>query len=159
MLRVQRSAGAPEPVARLDALLSIMACLTDTCLLYRGGRLALQAAQQGAAAVIAAGGAGTSRGQKELFALDQRLLELGVSPGGSADLLAGTLFLDAIERHQTHIGPSEIDARELTPIINHLSPITSPCSGSVGARIDGPKRTNSDEPELIPTVDYGTIRI
>jgi triphosphoribosyl-dephospho-CoA synthase len=100
ILRIRRSAGAPEPIARLDALLAIMARLTDTCLLYRGGNMALQAAQQGAAAVMAAGGAGTSRGWGELFALDQRLLELGVSPGGSADLLAGTLFLDAIERHQ-----------------------------------------------------------
>ena len=36
--------------------------------------------------------------------LDARLLELGVSPGGSADLLAGTLFLDAIERPQSWLG-------------------------------------------------------
>ena len=100
MLRIQRSAGAPEQIARLDALLAIMACLDDTCLLYRGGRLALQAAKQGAAAVMAAGGAGSGHGQELLLALDHRLLDLGVSPGGSADLLAGTLFLDAIERHR-----------------------------------------------------------
>jgi triphosphoribosyl-dephospho-CoA synthetase len=36
--------------------------------------------------------------------LDRRLLELGVSPGGSADLLAGTLFLDAVDRQQTWPG-------------------------------------------------------
>jgi triphosphoribosyl-dephospho-CoA synthase len=128
MLRARRSAGTPEPIARLDALLAIMARLTDTCLLYRGGRPALLAAQQGAAAVIAAGGAGTSRGREELFALDQRLLELGVSPGGSADLLAGTLFLDAIERQQTGIRPSEIDEREITPITFHQSrpPVLAP---------------------------------
>jgi triphosphoribosyl-dephospho-CoA synthase len=127
-LRARRSAGAPESIARLDALLAIMARLTDTCLLYRGGRPALLAAQQGAAAVIAAGGAGTSRGREELFALDQRLLELGVSPGGSADLLAGTLFLDAIERQQTGIRPSEIDEREITPITFHQSrpPVLAP---------------------------------
>jgi Fe2+ transport system protein FeoA len=53
--------------------------------------------------VIDAGGAGSSRGQKLLYALDTRLLELGVSPGGSADLLAGTLFLDAIEQGKTRI--------------------------------------------------------
>jgi len=121
MLRVRRSAGAPEPIARLDALLAIMARLTDTCLLYRGGRSALETAQQGAAAAMSAGGAGTSRGREELFALDQRLLQLGVSPGGSADLLAGTLFLDTIERQQTHIRPSEIHERDLTPITLHQS--------------------------------------
>jgi triphosphoribosyl-dephospho-CoA synthase len=121
MLRVRRSAGAPEPIARLDVLLAIMARLTDTCLLYRGGRSALETAQQGAAAAMSAGGAGTSRGREELFALDQRLLHLGVSPGGSADLLAGTLFLDTIERQQTHIRPSEIHERDLTPITLHQS--------------------------------------
>jgi triphosphoribosyl-dephospho-CoA synthase len=103
MLRAKRRARAAEPIARLDALLSIMSRLNDTCLLFRGGEEALQAAKQGAAKVIDAGGAGSSRGQKLLYALDTRLLELGVSPGGSADLLAGTLFLDAIEQGQTRI--------------------------------------------------------
>ena len=119
MLRVRRSADASERIARLDALLAIMAELDDTCLLYRGGRLALQAAQEGAAAVIAAGGASTSRGRERLFALDQRLLELAVSPGGSADLLAGTLFLDAIEQHQ----PRNRHPRS-TSESSHQSPIT-----------------------------------
>ena len=100
VLRARRSAHAPESIARLDALLAIMASLTDTCLLYRGGRIALEAAQQGATAVLAAGGAGTPHGRERLLALDHRLLMLGVSPGGSADLLAGTLFLDAIERQR-----------------------------------------------------------
>jgi triphosphoribosyl-dephospho-CoA synthase len=111
MLRARRSAHAPESIARLDALLAIMARLTDTCLLYRGGRTALEAAQQGAATVIAAGGAGTPLGRERLLALDHRLLELGVSPGGSADLLAGTLFLDAIERHPTWL--SSVGAESL----------------------------------------------
>ena len=99
VLRARRRTHAQESVARLDALLAIMAQLDDTCLLYRGGKEALQAAKKGATAVIDAGGAGSLRGQKCLFALEKRLLDLGVSPGGSADLLAGTLFLDAIERY------------------------------------------------------------
>jgi triphosphoribosyl-dephospho-CoA synthase len=98
VLRARHNAHANESVARLDAFLSIMARLDDTCLLYRGGAVALQAAKEGAAAVIGAGGAGSPRGRELLFALDHRLLDLGVSPGGSADLLAGTLFLDAVER-------------------------------------------------------------
>jgi triphosphoribosyl-dephospho-CoA synthase len=128
MLRAGRSAGAPEAIARLDALLAIMARLDDTCLLYRGGKPALSAAQQGAAAVIAAGGAGTSLGREQLFALDQRLIELAVSPGGSADLLAGTLFLDAVERQQTETRSSKIDEPELIPITFHQShlPVLAP---------------------------------
>ena len=108
MLRARRRDQAPESIARLDALLIIMAQLDDTCLLYRGGEPGLQAAKQGAAAVLDAGGAGSSPGQKVLFVLDKELLELGVSPGGSADLLAGTLFLDAIERDQTRIAINTI---------------------------------------------------
>jgi triphosphoribosyl-dephospho-CoA synthase len=125
ILRIRRSAGAPEPTARLDALLAIMARLTDTCLLYRGGRLALQAAQQGAAAVMAAGGAGTSRGREELFALDQRLLELGVSPGGSADLLAGTLFLDAIEQNQIRMSGQSSRRRASASSVESLGVVGS----------------------------------
>jgi triphosphoribosyl-dephospho-CoA synthase len=103
MLRARRRAHSPESIARLDALLAIMSRLTDTCLLYRGGKLALRTAQHGSTAVLAAGGAGTPHGHERLLALDHHLLQLGVSPGGSADLLAGTLFLDAVEQGQTRI--------------------------------------------------------
>jgi triphosphoribosyl-dephospho-CoA synthase len=103
LLRARRKANVPESIARLEALLSIMAHLDDTCLLYRGGRTALQAAKQGAAAVLAAGGVASHRGREQLFALDNRLLGLGVSPGGSADLLAGTLFLDTVEQRHAQI--------------------------------------------------------
>jgi len=103
VLRRERRSGATEQVARLDALLSIMSSLDDTCLLYRGGQTALTAAKQGAAAVDAAGGTGTSRGRQQLWQLDRRLLELNASPGGSADLLAAALFLDAAEHGQTDV--------------------------------------------------------
>lgn len=112
ILRTRRRSQAPESVARLDALLSIMSELDDTCLLYRGGRTALQAAKAGATAVLRAGGAGFAPGRERLLELDARLLELGVSPGGSADLLAGTLFLDAIERQQSWPGTLFLDAIE-----------------------------------------------
>jgi triphosphoribosyl-dephospho-CoA synthase len=108
VLRAGRRTHAQESVARLDALLSIMAQLDDTCLLYRGGRVALQAAKEGATAVLDAGGTGSARGREHLFALDAQLQKLGVSPGGSADLLAGTLFLDAIEQGQPRIDAAPI---------------------------------------------------
>jgi triphosphoribosyl-dephospho-CoA synthase len=104
-LRRRRRSGATQQVARLDALLSIMASLDDTCLLYRGGRAALAAAKEGAAAVQAAGGTGTTLGRELLGQLDRRLLELNASPGGSADLLAAALFLDAVERRQNDVQP------------------------------------------------------
>jgi triphosphoribosyl-dephospho-CoA synthase len=113
MLRARRAARARERIARLDALLSIMAELDDTCLLYRGGEAALRTAKNGAATVIRGGGAGSSLGRRRLRMMDLRLIELGVSPGGSADLLAATLFLDAIERDQTEIPADETAAGKL----------------------------------------------
>jgi triphosphoribosyl-dephospho-CoA synthase len=106
-LRRKRRDGATEEVARLDALLSIMSRLDDTCLLYRGGETALATAKDGAAAIEAVGGVGTARGRQLLWMLDRRLLDLSVSPGGSADLLAAALFLDAVERGQNAVQADE----------------------------------------------------
>src|SRR5258708_14806586 len=103
MLHSRRASGATENVARLDTLLSIMARLDEPFLLYRGGEEALVTAKAGAAAVESAGGSGTTNGRHRLFRLDRRLLELGASPGGSGDLLAATLFLDAVERRQNEV--------------------------------------------------------
>jgi len=107
ILRRRRQHGATEQVARLDALLSVMSSLDDTCVLYRGGEAALATAKEGAVAVEAAGGSGTALGKQRLRQLDRRLLDLNVSPGGSADLLAAALFLDAVERGQNDVEPDE----------------------------------------------------
>jgi triphosphoribosyl-dephospho-CoA synthase len=111
-LRAKRASGATECVARLDTLLSIMSSLDDTCLLYRGGPGALNIAKSGAAAVEGAGGSGTPNGKQRLVRLDRRLLTLGASPGGSGDLLAATLFLDAIERRQDEVQPDGSEAED-----------------------------------------------
>jgi triphosphoribosyl-dephospho-CoA synthase len=105
VLRARRAAGALEDDARLDALLHIMTTLEDTCLLYRGGDQGLRTAQSGAAAVLEAGGCATDSGRMKLLALDRKLLEMCLSPGGSADLLAATLFVDAIEQELAEIHP------------------------------------------------------
>jgi triphosphoribosyl-dephospho-CoA synthase len=113
-LRLRRTSGATEYVARLDALLSIIARLDDTCLLYRGGTDALMTAKEHALTVERAGGVGTEIGRQQLTLLDRQLLKIKVSPGGSADLLAATLFLDAVERKQ-----SEVEANESWPEDSH----------------------------------------
>lgn len=93
-LRRSRLAGAEESHARLDALMAIMTTLTDTCVLNRGGMAALTAMHQGAAAVLAAGGTGHPAGRAALAALERRMVADNASPGGAADLLAATFFLD-----------------------------------------------------------------
>lgn len=97
-LRRSRALGVTEQFARLDTLLSIMSSLDDTCLLHRGGQPALIAAKNGARAVLNFGGTATREGFQRLLILDRELLLLNASPGGSADLLAATLFLDAVEQ-------------------------------------------------------------
>ena len=83
--------------ARLDALVALIVHVDDTCLLHRGGRAALQDAQTGARAVLAAGGSATVAGRRALWLLETALLRHNASPGGSADLLAGALLLDSLD--------------------------------------------------------------
>ncbi len=96
-LRAARDKGVREDCARLDALMAIMASLDDTCLLHRGGPAALQAAKRGALAVLVAGGTAAPAGIERLHRLHAELMALWASPGGSADLLGVTLFLDRLE--------------------------------------------------------------
>ena len=96
-LRATRAAGRPEQSARLDALVALIVRVEDTCLLHRGGHAALQDAQTGARAVLAAGGSATVAGRRALRLLEAALLRHNASPGGSADLLAGALLLDSLD--------------------------------------------------------------
>jgi triphosphoribosyl-dephospho-CoA synthase len=97
-LRRSRCRGDDESVARLNALVAVIAELDDTCVLARGGRDALCAIQSGALLVLAEGGAGTVEGGTALRQLEDEMLARHVSPGGAADLLAAALFLDRLER-------------------------------------------------------------
>jgi triphosphoribosyl-dephospho-CoA synthase len=96
-LQAARTAGRPEQSARLDALVALIVHVDDTCLLHRGGHAALQDAQTGARAVLAAGGSATVAGRRALWLLEAALLRHNASPGGSADLLAGALLLDSLD--------------------------------------------------------------
>jgi triphosphoribosyl-dephospho-CoA synthase len=99
-LRAARNSACTEANSRLSALLNIMVHLDDTCVLYRTGVEGLAAVQKGASDVLLAGGPGSVAGDQAMLRLDQELLIRNISPGGSADLLAATLFLDALERDQ-----------------------------------------------------------
>jgi triphosphoribosyl-dephospho-CoA synthase len=112
MLRTRRANKFPEEVCRLDALLSLMAELDDTCVLYRGGVEALHIVQTGAQAVLNAGGSSTTIGRQQMEKLDRELIVRHVSPGGSADLLAATIFLDALEYQRREVLKDQSKAEE-----------------------------------------------
>jgi triphosphoribosyl-dephospho-CoA synthase len=91
---------SPSPdveAARLEALLASMAELEDSCILSRGGPEALAFVRSHAAAALAAGAPLSDAGRKLLLQLDADLVSRHLSPGGSADLLAAGIFLDAVE--------------------------------------------------------------
>jgi triphosphoribosyl-dephospho-CoA synthase len=113
-LRDRRARKCLEEICRLDALLSVMAELDDTCVLYRGGVEALDVVKSGAQAVLVAGGYGSRNGRQKMRELDRELIRRHISPGGSADLLAATVFLDAVEREQCEVDKdqSEWEARD-----------------------------------------------
>ncbi|HWU97810.1 MAG TPA: triphosphoribosyl-dephospho-CoA synthase [Oxalicibacterium sp.] len=94
-LHAARLRGLGEDHARLNALLAVMAELDDTCILSRGGVPALHIMQAGARAVLQADDDRLAR-EAALRQLVQQALALNVSPGGAADLLAATLFLDSL---------------------------------------------------------------
>jgi triphosphoribosyl-dephospho-CoA synthase len=96
-LRRARTAPGTSPHGtQLEALLTIMTTLQDTELLHTAGPLGLRHVQAGARAVLDAGGALTSPGRAALESFDLDLRERGWAPRGSATLLTGALFVEAL---------------------------------------------------------------
>jgi triphosphoribosyl-dephospho-CoA synthase len=87
------------------ALLALMANLDDTCVLHRGGMTGLADLQSGARAVLEAGGPASAQGERHFAALDRLCATRRLSPGGSGDLLAVTLFLDGLDGWSTACKP------------------------------------------------------
>jgi triphosphoribosyl-dephospho-CoA synthase len=102
-LKAARRTGRSERDSRLIALLQIMSHLDDTCVLYRGGTEAQELVHRGSTQVLEVGGPGIPEGNAALLDLDREFVRRRISPGGSADLLAATLFLDALEHGQNEV--------------------------------------------------------
>ncbi|WP_237478420.1 triphosphoribosyl-dephospho-CoA synthase MdcB [Lichenibacterium dinghuense] len=97
-LREGRRLRPDDPVAaRVHCFFALMAAVDDTNLLHRGGRGGLAFATASAARFLAAGGVGAPDWRDEAARLHHAFVARRLSPGGSADLLAATLFLDALE--------------------------------------------------------------
>jgi triphosphoribosyl-dephospho-CoA synthase len=88
--------GNPE-AARVQAFFALLAAVNDTNLLHRGGADGLRYAQEAAAGFLAAGGVGQPGWLDAAVAVHRGFVERRLSPGGCADLLAATLFIDRME--------------------------------------------------------------
>ncbi|NEU12795.1 triphosphoribosyl-dephospho-CoA synthase MdcB [Methylobacterium sp. BTF04] len=86
-----------EEAARVEACLALIAHLEDTNLLHRGGVEGFAFARAAAARFIAEGGIARDDWRARATALHHAFVARRLSPGGAADLLAMTLFVDGIE--------------------------------------------------------------
>jgi len=83
--------------ARVQACFSLIAVLDDTNLLHRGGLSGLHFAQRSAREFLEAGGVGRPGWREHALAVHRAFVARRLSPGGSADLLAMSLFVQAVE--------------------------------------------------------------
>jgi len=97
-LQAARAAGHDERAARLHALMTGIATVEDTNLLYRGGRDGLLFAQGLARDFLDGGGVARPDRDATLRITGRAFVARRLSPGGSADLLAAALFVDRVTR-------------------------------------------------------------
>lgn len=93
-----RALTGDEGAARVQAFFALMAEVEDTNLLHRGGGAGLQDAQDAARRFLGDGGVGQGDWEARGVAIHHEFVRRRLSPGGCADLLAATIFLDAVER-------------------------------------------------------------
>jgi triphosphoribosyl-dephospho-CoA synthase len=88
----------PTEAARVETCFALIAHLEDTNLLHRGGLAGLRFARRTALDFLAAGGVRAPDWKTRARSAHERFIARRLSPGGSADLLAMTLFVDAQEK-------------------------------------------------------------
>lgn len=95
--RVARNYSKQAEAARVEACFALIAKVEDTNLLHRGGLEGLRYAQRAARQFIAQGGVSSPIWRAHAQAVHRNFIARQLSPGGSADLLAFTLFVDIQE--------------------------------------------------------------
>ena len=86
-----------DEAARVEACFALIASVEDTNLLHRGGPSGLRFARCAAGEFLADGGVGQPGWRERARRVHESFVARRLSPGGAADLLAMTLFVDACE--------------------------------------------------------------
>jgi len=93
-----RSLRPEDPYAApVQACFALIAAVCDTNLLHRGGAVGMQFAAEAASSFLWRGGVGAPDWRARAAAVHAAFVARRLSPGGCADLLAMTLFVDALE--------------------------------------------------------------
>jgi triphosphoribosyl-dephospho-CoA synthase len=96
-LRLGRALAPGDPeAARVQSFFALLASMEDTNLLHRGGSAGLRFAQGEAAGFLGQGGVAQPQWRERAVAVHRAFIARRLSPGGCADLLAITLFLDGL---------------------------------------------------------------
>jgi triphosphoribosyl-dephospho-CoA synthase len=82
---------------RIQCFFALLAAVEDTNLLYRGGAEGLGFAQQAARRFLEDGGVTRPGWRRAASSIHSEFVQRGLSPGGCADLLAASLFIDLLE--------------------------------------------------------------
>jgi len=98
--RGAQAAPGDAEAARVEACFALIAFVEDTNLLHRGGRDGLRFAREAAQRFLDEGGVGGHDWRSRAQAVHAGFVSRRLSPGGAADLLAMTLFVDAYETLQ-----------------------------------------------------------
>jgi triphosphoribosyl-dephospho-CoA synthase len=96
-LRQGRALVDDATAASVQAYFALLAAVGDTNLLYRGGLAGARFAGDAAGVFLRAGGVGASDWHARATCVHHEFVDRNLSPGGCADLLAMTLFVDALE--------------------------------------------------------------
>ena len=83
--------------AAMQTLMILISALSDTNLVWRGGMKDLMNAQTMAKQFLQAGGVYQSNWRQAVSTVNQYFIHCNLSPGGSADLLAVTIFFYKVE--------------------------------------------------------------
>jgi triphosphoribosyl-dephospho-CoA synthase len=98
-LRQGRSLQPGDPSAPpVQACFALIAAVHDTNLLHRGGADGMRHAGEAAASFLLEGGVGAPDWRARAAEVHAAFVARRLSPGGCADLLAMTLFVDTLER-------------------------------------------------------------
>jgi len=102
-LAAVQQAGGALVAARCQSFFAIMAALEDTNLLHRAGADGLHYARTSAISFLAEGGVFAANWLQRARDIHHAFVARRLSPGGSADLLAATLFITAVTQRKAVI--------------------------------------------------------
>ena len=94
--------GGDDEAARVQACFALIAKVEDTNLLHRGGTNGASFARTAAEGFLCKGGVGSPHWRSAAISIHREFVSRRLSPGGCADLLSMTLFVDAVEDSLSH---------------------------------------------------------